>query len=98
MELRKFWKLIAIIGIMLFLMGLISFPAMEYIMQLIIQDSGWPYWPPIYPGPRNFIDVAGSLGIFIRDLYINRFYILGIGIFLVILAGMLGHREFLEQS
>jgi hypothetical protein len=74
------------LGFLLMLVGMLSFPLMEYMMYLIVEDSGWPYWPPVYAPPRNFERVAGIIGLIIREVYIHNLIIIVTGTLLLVFA------------
>ncbi|TFG15457.1 hypothetical protein EU537_00120 [Candidatus Thorarchaeota archaeon] len=90
MNLKWIWMPLIAVGVALFLLGVLAFPLMEIIMWLIIEDSGWPYWPSrVIPGPRNFESVAGDIGLAIREIYIQRFILILLGSALIVVSLLL---------
>ena len=77
-------KILLVLGTTCVLFGVFSLPIMAFIMNLVVEDSGWPYWPPIYPGPRNFERVAGVFGLFVRVIYEFNSELIIVGVFLLV--------------
>jgi hypothetical protein len=77
--------LLLIVGIVLILLGVFSLPLIAYAMNLIVVDSGWPYWPPVTAPPRNFERVLGVFGLMILEIYKNNILLIIIGSILLVL-------------
>ena len=59
--------------------------AFNIVMVIVIEGSGWPYWPPIVPNTRTVMTHTGIIGAIVRALYEVRpiFFFLG---FVILLA------------
>ncbi len=67
MELGRF-KWLAYIAALLYITAIVSIVGFEIVMRLVIEDSGWPYYP-VVPPPGNIERVSGHLGLLIVWLH-----------------------------
>ena len=78
-------NLLLILGAGLILLGVFSLPLIAYAMNLVVVDSGWPYWPSITAPKRNFERVLGVFGLMILEIYKNNVLLIIIGSILLFL-------------